>query len=367
MVLKTAEGLTAVSRGTEFADRKRVQAVLAVDSRLLREAGKRFPVRWPNYYLSLAESVGEPLKRMGRPDFAEIAATAADIIDPVGDGAKRPHPFIVRKHRDRVIVLTTKNCHFYCRFCFRRDQPHGKEREPDDETWQGICRYLESEPEIEEAILSGGDPLTLTNARLAEIIAALSAVPSLKRLRIHTRAPIHYPARIDDGFFDAISGPLPLRMVTHANHPGEITEETERFAQACRDRGIPLLNQAVLLNAVNDNLETQVLLWRELARLGIQAHHLHHPDRVEGNQLFRVEIERGRALYSALCEQLPAEQRPTYVLDLPDGRGKIPVMDLVFKDGDYLYHHQDGTISRYRDFSQTLNPINAEEHGFQDG
>ncbi|MDJ0841591.1 MAG: KamA family radical SAM protein, partial [Acidobacteriota bacterium] len=312
-----------------FATRREILERLALEPALYDALRRRFPISWPSDYLNLvgADPADDPIARLGRPEPDELSADPGDIADPISDQVLRPVPFLVRKHRDRVIILAAKRCHFYCRFCFRREEPVSAESEPGPADWNRITDYLAAHPEIQEPILSGGDPLTLSDAALFEICDRLAAVPSVKRLRIHTRAPVHYPRRITTNLIKGLARHLPLSIITHFNHPREITEQSARIAELILEHGIGFKNQAVLLRGVNDDPKVQAELWRDLSQLGIGAHYLHHPDRVSGNARFRLTVARGLQIYAAMKQQIP-ENLPAYVLDLPDGRGKVPVTAL---------------------------------------
>ncbi len=332
--------------GAGFATQAEIASRLAVAPGVLAAVRTQFPVRWPDYYLNIMGGPDTPIARMGRPDLRELEADPGDLSDPVADMALRPVPFLVRKHRDRVILLTTKKCHFYCRFCFRRAEPFAEVGEPSATDWQAIFGYLRANPEIQETILSGGDPLTLSDRALFGLRDELERIDSLRRWRIHTRAPVHYPARVTPHLVEGLKSRLPLRVVAHFNHASELTAETRRIAGLFAQAGIPLLNQAVLLRGVNDTLAAQRALWEGLAELGIAAHYLHHPDRAIGNAAFRITLAEGRALFATLQETLA--QPPAYVLDLPDGRGKIPVMALDPRGpANWTYTHDDGAVSLY--------------------
>lgn len=336
----------ATRSGEGFATQAEIANRLGVAPGVLAAVRTQFPVRWPNYYLNLLDGPEHPIARMGRPELAELEADPGDLSDPVADMALRPVPYLVRKHRDRVILLTTKKCHFYCRFCFRRAEPFAEVGEPGPADWRAIYAYLRGNPEIEETILSGGDPLTLSDRALFGLRDELERIESLQRWRIHTRAPVHFPARVTAELVKGLKGRLPLRVVAHFNHEREITAETRRIAELFAAAGIPLLNQAVLLRGINDSLAAQQALWQRLAELGIAAHYLHHPDRAIGNAAFRLTLDEGRKLFAALNDSLA--QPPHYVLDLPDGRGKIPVMAMQPSGpASWTYDHGDGSHSVY--------------------
>ena len=326
--------------------RARIADRLQVPQAWLKAAKQQFPVVWPAYYFHLIKDQDDPIAKMGKPDPEEWRSHANDLTDPVGDHAKRVLDFIVRKHMDRIIVLVTKRCHFYCRFCFRRDEPPTGPMTPDQ--WDQLVRYVQANPEIKEVILSGGDPLTLSDSELNRIASRLRDETAIARWRIHTRAPVHYPQRVTKQLVLALDVGLPLRVVTHFNHDQELTHESRRISTLFQEEGTPLLNQAVLLKGVNDTVVDQAQLWFQLSKLGVEGHYLHHPDRVAGNDRFRVTIERGMQIYDGLRAE--CSQAPPYVIDLPDGKGKVPVMDLDdLGEGWYGYQHPGGDVSRFRD------------------
>jgi lysine 2,3-aminomutase len=297
-----------------------------------REAARRFPVRFTEYYLGLAETGGpdDPIRRIGLPEPAEIAPDPASLVDPVGERARSPAPYVVRKHADRAILLVSSRCHVYCRFCFRRTFPDGRHADPDPAALDAAIAYLAGEDDLREVILSGGDPLALQDDELRTIVRRLSALPQLVQLRVHTRAPVHDPARVTPELADALVSGLPLSLVMHFDHPREITDETRRVAGLLLGRGIPLLNQSVLLRGVNDDPATLEELFRALWRERIKPYYLHHPDRVPGAGSFWLSIERGLEIYRELSRRLGGGPAlPAYVIDPPDGSGKVPVETLV--------------------------------------
>lgn len=330
-------------------------AALRLDPRESREITRRFPMRWSRYYLELVDPADpdDPIARMGRPSGAELEADPGDLVDPIADRGKRPVPYLVRKHTDRVILLVTSLCHFYCRFCFRRDEGVGAHREPGPEDLDRALAHVAADPSIEEVILSGGDPLTLGDDSLGRLSRAIAAIPQLKRWRIHTRAPVHFPQRITTALLDAVAGPLPLRFVTHYDHPRELTEASVTSVNRIQDRGHLVLNQTVLLRGVNDDPRVLADLVTGLEAAGIEPYYLHHPDRASGNRSFRLTIDDGLALYRSLRSQLAGRRIPRYVLDLPDGSGKVPVEEFVQSAPHvYMYTHPDGNVSTYVDIPQ---------------
>lgn len=303
---------------------------LAADVADWRAASRLFPVRWPEAYLALAEGPGgEPVRRMGRPDPAEAMPDPGDLADPVGESGREVFPFVVRKHEDRVILLVTARCHFYCRFCFRRSFPDGAHADPSRAQLAAALDWIRAEPAVTEVILSGGDPLVLPDERLAALIDELSGIAHVERLRIHSRAPVHEPARVTRALVEILRRGRALRLVTHFNHPIEVGPASRAAVDLLRDGGIPVLNQSVLLASVNADPGVLADLNLAIVAAGMRPYYLHHPDRVPGAARFRVSIPEGLRIFGALREMVPGDVLPAYVIDVPDGSGKVPVESLV--------------------------------------
>jgi len=319
----------------------------------VRAAARRLPLRFPRPYLDLLrDGPDDPLRLVVWPDPEETSYDAEAIEDPVGEAALKPHPFVVRKYRDRALLLVTHRCHLYCRFCFRA----GQVAEPRLGEILDAIRLLRGDTEVREVILSGGDPLVLPDEELAQILRALDALPGLRSVRIHTRAPVSDPPRVTDQMVGRLiaASPVPIWIAIHTSHPRELTDGFRRAVGRMQGPGISLLNQTVLLAGVNDDPATLELLFGELYALGVKPYYLHHPDRVAGAARFRVTIERGLAIHRTLRGRLPGAAIPEYVLDLPDGSGKFPVAWLE-RVGERLYRapHADGRESFYFDITGT--------------
>ncbi len=283
-----------------------------------------FPVRVTRSFWRRIDphNPADPLALQVLPDRRELEAAPGDLTDPVGDQLKSPVPWVVHKHPDRVLLLLTKRCHLYCRYCFRRTLAPGENDDPTPAEWSAALEYARNSG-AQEAILSGGDPLTLKDSRIFEAIDALrGAIPVI---RIHTRAPITQPSRITPALVAGLRERNPVWVLVHCNHPNELSPEVDAALAMLVDAGIPVLNQAVLLRGVNDNPEVLVELCQAMVRRRVFPYYLHHTDAVAGNAHLRVSEPEGRALYRILKTRVSGLALPDYVIDPPDGSGKRSV------------------------------------------
>ena len=263
----------------------------------------------------------DPLAMQVLPDARELTADAEDLDDPVGDDRCSPLPWVVHKYPDRVLLLLTKRCHLYCRYCFRRTHEPGG-LDPTAEELDAAVRYIEQH-KPREVILSGGDPLVVADKRLWQTLDRLCKVTEV--IRIHTRAPITFPQRVTPEFVRGLRQRAPLFLLVHVNHPRELSADVDRALAMLVDAGIPVFNQAVLLRGVNDDADVLVDLFEALLRRRVKPYYLHHTDKVTGNAHFRVTLEQGRSLMRQVRERVGGLALPVYVLDPPDGSGKRPI------------------------------------------
>lgn len=290
----------------------------------------RFPVGLPRAYVGEAADPADPRLRSALPDEAELIDAPGDLADPVGDAAKSPVPWVVHKHPDRVLLLLTKRCHVYCRYCFRRNHAPGESEDPTPAEWAAMLNYAAGSG-AREAILSGGDPLAIADAKLFAAMDTLR--PAIPVIRVHTRAPIAHPRRVTDALVAGLRARAPVWVLVHANHPAELGDEVAAALGKLVDAGLPVLNQAVLLRGINDDVDVLAALSARLLELRVFPYYLHHTDAAAGNAAFRVEPERGLALHRALRARTSGLGLPAYVVDLPDGSGKIPVEEWLGQRG----------------------------------
>ncbi len=261
----------------------------------------------------------DPIALQCLPRPGELAPGADP--DPTGDRRSRPVPGLVRKHRNRAVLLVSDRCLVNCRFCFRKA---GAFLEPHDALAPAF-RYLEAQADIQEVILSGGDPLALDTPTLTRILDRLRAIPHLRLLRIHTRALSALPARVTPDLVQVLRRVRPLYLVLHTNHPQELSPEADEAIARLLEAGVPLLNQSVLLRGINDDADTLAELSWALLERGVTPYYLHHCDRVPGTSDFWINLETGASIHAALATRVPGHGLPRYVVDLPGGAGKVPV------------------------------------------
>ncbi len=312
---KLRENFTSWSELSEF-----LQLPLEVGT-----APRFFPLNLPRRIAEKIEKgkLDDPLLLQFLPTSKEEEKTEGFLKEPVNDQAFQLSPRILKKYHGRVLLLPTSACAMHCRFCFRKNFPYADSTEGDLEK---ELEQIGNDPTIEEVILSGGDPLSLSNQRLNEIIEQLNRFPHVKRLRFHTRFSIGIPERIDDEFLTILknfSGMI--YFILHSNHPKEWDNEVEAAHQKLRKMGVILLSQTVLLRGVNDDIETLEALFRRFINMGILPYYLHQLDRVEGTAHFEVSRNEGKALIKQLWSRLSGYGIPVYVEEIPFSPSKTPI------------------------------------------
>lgn len=299
--------------------------VARADLPALAPVADEFRIRLSAEMQGAIAAVDDPVARQFLPDRAELVTRPEELLDPIGDEAHSPAPGLTHRYPDRVILHITKTCDVYCRFCFRRETVGETGALPPEDLAQAL-EYIAATPAIREVVLTGGDPLTLSSRRLAEVIARLNAIAHLTQIRIHSRVPVVAPHRITPALVDALRSARPaLWLVLHTNHAQELTPEARAAIARLVDAGVPMLSQSVLLRGVNDTPAALEALFTTLTALRVKPYYLHHCDLARGTSHFRTTIEAGRALMAALRGKVSGTSLPTYVLDIPGGYGKVPI------------------------------------------
>jgi lysine 2,3-aminomutase len=256
--------------------------------------------------------------------------------DPIGDDALSPIKGVVHRYPDRALLKPLLICPVYCRFCFRREHVGPDGGVLTEAELQAAYDWFAASPAIREVILTGGDPLMLSPRRLASIVQALSAIPHIELLRVHTRVPTADPARITNALAAALQTDKAMWLVLHANHAREFTQEARAAIRCIQAEAIPVLGQSVLLRGVNDSAEALEALFRAMLSARVKPYYLHQLDAAPGTARFHVPIEEGRRLLAALRGRVTGLAWPTYVLDIPGGYGKVPIGPNYLEPGDYV-------------------------------
>lgn len=292
-----------------------------------RAGDREFGVFVPEPYLRRITpgDPNDPLLLQVLPTAAEAETAAGYSTDPVGDLAAQQAPGVIHKYAGRALLVTTGVCPVHCRYCFRRHFPYDQLPRGVD-AWDRALDSIAADRTIREVILSGGDPLMLVDATLERLAIRLRAIQHVERLRIHTRMPIMIPSRVCDALLRWLAAwPTPPVMVVHVNHPREIDAEVADACARLRQGGVLLLNQAVLLRDVNDDVDTQCALSRRLLDVGVAPYYLHQLDQVAGAAHYEVPIAQGRRILETMRERLPGYAVPRYVQEIAGERSKTPL------------------------------------------
>nr|WP_182517879.1 EF-P beta-lysylation protein EpmB [Dokdonella fugitiva] len=313
-----------------ITDPRELLAVLGLSGHageLLPAIDTDFALRVPRGFVARMRhgDPADPLLRQVLPQAAELGDVPGFTRDAVGDLAARSANGVLHKYEGRALLVATGSCAVHCRYCFRRHFPYADETAAANR-WGEAVEHLRGDASIHEVILSGGDPLSLSTAKLAELGNALAAIPHVRRLRIHTRLPIVLPERVDAEFHDWFAAlPLQRVVVLHANHPAEFDAAVDAACLHLRDAGATVLNQAVLLRGVNDDADALAGLSERAFAAGVLPYYLHQLDRVTGAAHFEVPDGRALALVEALRRRLPGYLVPRLVREIAGEPSKTPL------------------------------------------
>ena len=330
MTLATSTWQRDLSRA--ITDPAILLAELELDFRLAapaRAASSVFALRVTRSYLARMRrgDADDPLLRQVLPRADELIESPGYEPDPLQEQDATRAPNLLQKYAGRALLITTQACAIHCRYCFRREFPYSAQTEAEEGAgrWNSALEALARDTSIEEVILSGGDPLSLSDARLASITGAIADMPHVQRIRVHTRQPIVLPSRVDAGLLAWLRGiRLPTVMVLHTNHANEIDDEVRAACAQLRAAGVTLLNQSVLLRGVNDDVETLAHLSRALLDAGVMPYYLHLPDRVRGTAHFDVPEADAQRIVERLSSRLSGYLVPRLVREVPGAPYKVP-------------------------------------------
>jgi lysine 2,3-aminomutase len=306
------------------------------------------------YYLTLidTEDIYDPVRAQAIPRESELHASDKEMDDPLSEDADAPVKGLTHRYPDRALMLVTDQCAMYCRHCTRRRFAGHTDKALPNEQIDKAIDYIAKTPEIRDVLLSGGDPLLISDDRLEYILSKLRAIPHVEIIRIGSRLPVVMPFRITENLVNMIKKYHPVWMNTHFNHPNEITGES---AEACRlivEAGIPLGNQSVLLAGVNDCAHVMKKLVHELVKIRVRPYYIYQCDLSRGLEHFRTPVAKGIEIIEALRGHTSGYAVPTYVVDAPGGGGKIPVSPQYLISqavGKIILRNYEGVICAYQE------------------
>ena len=314
----------------------------------------KLPLAITPYFLSLlvGHDPDYPLRRTVVPTLQELVRSPEEADDPLGEESQSPVPGLVHRYPDRVLFLTLDFCSTYCRYCTRsRVVGHGRLFFNRRRLEQAL-EYIRRTPTVRDVLLSGGDPLTLSDSRLDWLLTRLRQIKHVEIIRIGTKIPAVLPQRITPQLVRMLKRHHPLWMSLHFTHPDECTPESSRACQRLADAGIPLGSQTVLLNGINDSVAVMGRLMHNLMRMRVRPYYLYQCDPISGSSHFRTPVEKGLEIIRGLRGFTSGYAVPTYVIDAPGGGGKIPLMPdycLGHDGSDLVLRNYEGKIYRYTD------------------
>jgi len=320
---------SSITRPEELAER------YPVSISTLQKVVGRFPMRITPYYLGLIKEPGDPIWRQCIPDARELEDDHL-YCDPLNEKGFSPAPGLIHRYPDRVIWLVSSTCATVCRFCLRKHQA-GRGKSNLNGSDDIVLKYIEKTPAVRDVILSGGDPLLLSDDILENLLTGLRRISHVEIVRIHTRVPVVLPERITPELCRLLKKFHPLFINTHFNHPAEVTPQSSEACSMLADAGIPLGNQTVLLKDVNDAPSVMKTLMQRLLSIRVRPYYIHQADLVQGTRHFHVSVDRGLEILSELRGHTTGLAVPHYMIDLPGGKGKVAVLpEGVQRQGDRL-------------------------------
>lgn len=322
----------------------------SVDELPEKEGGENgFNFKVTDYYYKLGLK-SRAVRAQYYPSKEEELVLSNELQDPLGENRYKVTERLVHRYKDRVLLLTTDNCSMYCRHCFRRNYTRHNRGSVTAEELKPVLAYLKEHSEVHEILLSGGDPLTLPLKQLKMLLEKLRSVRKDLVIRIGTRVPVVDPELITDEMAEVLKQNRPVWIAAQFNHPDEITPEAEEAVIKLTSRGIPLVNQSVLLKGINSSVDTLKTLCHRLLEVGVKPYYLFQGDMAQGTSHFRVSIKEAMALIKELRKRVSGLALPVLAVDMPGGGGKIPLTENYFieEKEDYLYFYNiEGDVCRY--------------------
>ncbi|MBM3239105.1 KamA family radical SAM protein [Candidatus Poribacteria bacterium] len=326
---------------------ERLAQILEVDVESIKRVHKEFPLRVNPYYLSLIREKGDPIWKQVIPDVQEILSKGVE--DPLAEEEDSPVPNLIHRYPDRVLFYVSYMCPVYCRFCTRKRKVGDPHSIPKNAVEMGLG-YIRQHPEIRDVIISGGDPLMLTDGKIESILCGLRTIEHVEIIRLGSRVPVALPQRITPELCEMLKQYHPLYLNTHFNHPREITPESKKACELLANAGIPLGNQTVLLKGVNDDAAVMKELMQKLLTLRVRPYYIYQADLVMGTEHFRTSVQKGLEIIGALRGHTSGLAVPHYVIDAPGGGGKIAIIPdpvVSFDDNEIVLENYEGKMYRY--------------------
>ena len=318
------------------------------------------------YYISLIDPTNPncPIRRQAIPTALETHQAEADLLDPLHEDEDSPVPGLTHRYPDRVLLLITDMCSMYCRHCTRRRFAGQNDNESPTERIDRAIEYVARTPQVRDVLLSGGDALMVSDARLESIISRLRAIPHVEIIRIGSRTPVVCPQRITDDLVNMLKKYHPIWLNTHFNHPNEITPEAAEACARLATAGVPLGNQSVLLRGVNDCVHTMKKLVHGLVKMRVRPYYIYQCDLSMGLEHFRTPVSKGIEIIEGLRGHTSGYAVPTFVVDAPGGGGKTPVMPqyvISQAPGKVVLRNFEGVITTYTEPTNYVNDCQCEE------
>ncbi|MGB3346067.1 MAG: lysine 2,3-aminomutase [Candidatus Humimicrobiia bacterium] len=313
---------------------------------------KKFRMAITPYYVMLMDPYNPecPVRKQAVPSPLELIPSPTDMLDPLAEDRDSPVPRITHRYPDRVLFLVTDQCGSYCRHCTRRRYAGKTDKAATDKEIDIALDYIRNTLTVRDVLLSGGDPLTMSNERLEKILIKLREIPHVEIIRIGSRLPCTLPYRITEELCNMLRRYHPIYLNTHFNHPKELTDESINALKKLVDSGIPVGNQTVLLRGINDNISVMKNLCLDLMQAKVRPYYIYQCDLSEGIEHFRTTVGKGIEIIEALRGHISGLAVPTYVIDAPGGGGKIPVSPqylISIGDGKTILRNYKGAISVY--------------------
>lgn len=340
----------------------------AEENQAFSDGEQLFNIRSTPYYASLVRA-GEhdPLRRILMPTANELSSGLQSMLDPLGERKNNPAPRVIHRYPDRALFLVTDICSVYCRYCTRKHFTGQEQAFIKESDYQQALEYFRTHTGLREVILSGGDPLTLGDTQLERVLRDLRAIEHIEIIRVGTRMPVVCPMRVSESTVKMMRKYAPVFLMTHFNHPREVTLEAKNALELFVDNGIPVMNQMVLLNGVNNHPAIVQALSRRLLYLRVKPYYMFQCDPSEGTDHLRTSIEESMQIQRELWGSLSGLAMPNLSMDIPDGGGKaalVPEFEISRAEGLRRYKGWDGVEAEYRNPppEQKILPADANEY-----